>query len=130
MFGWKRRAMTALRVAQYVRPPNTRSGPGCDVLITISHLVPGGTQQVVQLLAQELGRSGLRVRVAALYRGAGAPPATAYGPAWQVLVDEPELTWSGYLTAFLRLARLIRHCPPHAVIGMVPAGNNTTALAG
>jgi glycosyltransferase involved in cell wall biosynthesis len=83
----------------------------------------------VQLLTQELSRSGLRVRVAALYRGSGAPLAAAYGPVWQVLVDEPELTWSGYLTAFLRLVRLIRQRRPDAVIGMMPAANIITAVA-
>jgi glycosyltransferase involved in cell wall biosynthesis len=131
MVGWKLTGMTVVSPARDVTLRSTNGVPGCDVLITITHLAPGGTQQVLELLTHELGRNGLRVRVAALYRGSAAsPPAGVHGAEWQVLVDLPELTWSEYLTAFVRLVQLMRQCRPAAVMGMMPAANIIAALAG
>src|SRR5262245_13557858 len=40
-----------------------------DVLLVITHLTPGGSLEVLNLMAEELRKQGLSVRTVALYRG-------------------------------------------------------------
>jgi glycosyltransferase involved in cell wall biosynthesis len=108
--------------------PTAISRHRCDALLLISHLQPGGTLEMLLLVARELRALGFRVALMALYRG--NVDASHDLPECDVLVDREALDFKGYVEAFGRLAIRMRALQPAAVLGLQPAANIFGALAG
>jgi glycosyltransferase involved in cell wall biosynthesis len=106
-----------LRIERYAR---------CDVLFVLTHLSPGGTLEVLVLIANELRALGLRVEIVALYRGAKGDP---HGLDCEILVDRERLGVGGYIQAFMKLAKRMRSAPPAAVLSFMPLANVFGAIS-
>jgi glycosyltransferase involved in cell wall biosynthesis len=107
----------------------TRGPPrqGCDVLLVTTHLGPGGTREMLDLIAEELLAQGLVVRVAALYRGRDG--AVRDVPC-DVLLEREIMSASGYVIAFIRLIKRTCVIRPAAILSFMPAANIMGALSG
>jgi glycosyltransferase involved in cell wall biosynthesis len=122
---WK--AVRSWSVASQKVPVTDRSkGRTCDVLLVITHLTPGGSLEVLDLMAEELRRQGLAVQRVALYRGLAADGAK---PHYHILEDSESLDWRGYAKVFVRLVTFIRSTGATAVIGHMPVANVFAALS-
>src|SRR5262245_61867295 len=92
----------------------------CDVLLVITHLTPGGSLEVLNLMAEELRKQGLSVQTVALYRGV---PAAGTEHRYHLLDDRERLDWLGYAKSFIRLAMYMRSTGASAIIGFMPVAN-------
>ena len=98
----------------------------CDVLLALTHLNPGGTLEVLILIARELRALGLRIAIVALYRGRDADLRDL---DCDILVDRDSLDVGGYAKAFVKLAKRIRVTRPAAILSFMPAANVMGAIS-
>jgi glycosyltransferase involved in cell wall biosynthesis len=98
----------------------------CDVLFVLTHLSPGGTLEIMILIAGELRALGLRVEIVSLYRGTGADVRAL---DCDVLVDQEQLGIGGYVKAFFKLAKRTRATRPAAVLSFMPVANVLGAIS-
>ena len=96
------------------------------VLLVITHVTPGGTREVLELLAHELQLRGFEIRLVAIYRGSGV---SSKPEGYDVLVDDVRLSAAGYAKAAARLIRMIRSSPPDIVLSFLPAANIIAGVA-
>ena len=106
--------------------PTNTSHRNCDVLFVVTHLSPGGTREMIALIADELRTHGLDVDVAALYRGKNADLREF---ACDIIIDRERLSGFGYVKAFIRLTRHVRALRPRAILSFMPAANIVGTLS-
>jgi glycosyltransferase involved in cell wall biosynthesis len=98
----------------------------CDVLFVLTHLAPGGTLEMLSLIAKELQALGLRVAIVALYRGRDGDLRDLN---CDILIDKEYLSMGGYAEAFFKLAQRIKAIRPAAVLSLMPAANVMGAIS-
>jgi len=109
------------------RQDDSGSCHGCDALLVVTHLSPGGTREVLTLIAQELRARGLKVAIVALYRG---HEADIHDFPCDIIVDRERLNARGYAKAFIQLTSRIKAMQPAALLSFMPAANIMGALSG
>ena len=113
------------RTREYVTLANKRRP--ATALLVVTHLSPGGTREVLALIADELRTQGIGIVVTALYRGQNA---NVEGLPYEIMIDREQLAMRDYAIAFIRLASRIRALRPTAILSFLPAANILGALSG